>query len=191
MAGRPMMTAAATPAAMPMAIASKKSMLWWPTSPPATPAAAPTRPNWPRLIWPAHPVSTTMDTATMAYRQMTVSSGMSAMGTRKGAATATAAARQSRVRRAVCTSRRPRSSRGTGRNCFTVCQLDVSESRARVTVRRWMSSTSRITTSMRAEARLLSPFLATEPKMMMPTAMPATRALPMNSMRAKTAAARA
>ena len=37
---------------------------------PATTAPTATKANWPRLTWPAQPVSTTSDRATMAFRAM-------------------------------------------------------------------------------------------------------------------------
>ena len=64
-AGKPMSTAASTPAAMPAKIATKKSASLLNTSPPDTAAPMPTSPNCPKLICPAHPVRTTSDTPTI------------------------------------------------------------------------------------------------------------------------------
>ena len=80
------MIAATTPAAMPIAIAAKKSMLWLAISPPAAAAPMPTRPNCPRLIWPAHPVNTTSDTATMPNIGNTMSWGRSGLRNTNGRA---------------------------------------------------------------------------------------------------------
>ena len=50
--------------------ATKRSTLSLVTRLAAVTAPTPTMPNWPRLMWPPQPVSTTSDTPTMAHTRV-------------------------------------------------------------------------------------------------------------------------
>ena len=81
--------------------------------------------NWPRLIWPAQPVSITSETATMHSMITNWVKPTRLLPTmygnpRKNAATTTAIApRRMRI------SRTSRNSCGTGRNSLTACHVDT------------------------------------------------------------------
>ncbi len=184
-----MTTAVSAPAAMPTPTAAKKSMLWSPMRPPAAADPIPTSPYWPRLIWPAHPVRMTSDTAMIPTIGRIWRPGRLGSLRTYGRITATAIGAIRRMARARCTWGSDRSSIGTGRKTAIVCQLDASASTARLRDRRCTSRATRITGSMRAWARSLVPVAVTEVMMSRPMPRPMSSAMPRFSIRATTAAA--
>ena len=147
-----MITETTTPAATPMATASKNSMLWFATRPPAAAAPIATMPNWPRLIWPAQPVRITSETATMPKMGRTTRSGMLGLPMTNGTITTTATLAANSAMRATTTSRWARSSTGIGRNIFTDSHVEVPASYARESAPRCTSSETRMTMSISADA---------------------------------------
>ena len=190
-AGSPMSTATAAPTMAAAMTVTKKSWEKLAASFPAVTAPTPTMANCPRLIWPAHPVRITRETATMAAIGTRAICETSPSLTSSGANRTKAATSRPTTTRAPTTSGRFRSSRGMGRNSFSVWKLDTPLSWARLSVLRWSNREPRMKMSMMAAERSEDPVDTTELCSRMPIAMPAASARGTLSIFATTAAASA
>src|SRR5579872_3193813 len=144
-AGRPTSSATAAPTTPDTETTMKKSAFQWATMFPATTPATPAMPNWPRLIWPPQPVSTTRDTPIIAQMMAKPASswllGPHVWGIQMNARASTAKI----ARRAHFTSGSRRNSLGTAFSAPTADHDDAPASSARLSLLDWASRAMTIT----------------------------------------------
>ena len=146
-AGSPTTTAKAAVKAVASGSASQNVMPTVAVSAPATTAPTATKANWPRLTWPAQPVSTTNDRATMAFRAMMPPRFVCPVEVTKGKIPTTSNPMTISTRRVRRTAGTVRSSRGIGRCSSLACQALATSSPPRRALRCWMSSPAAMTIS--------------------------------------------
>ena len=148
--------------------------------------------NWPRLMWPPHPVRMTRDTATIAQTIAIAASSWLDGPHDSGTKTSRASTPMARTTLAMRISGRWRSSSGTGLITPSELNAALSEFIARDSEARCSSRAMRITArkNMVVIDGLPVPFQRTSWSRM-PRPMPAAKAMGRDSRRATTAAARA
>ena len=109
-----MSTATTAPTAMPPSRANHRSTFHRSMTSPAAMALTPTMPNWPRLMLPPHPVSTTRETATSAQIKAKLSSTSSLALACTGSHSTTTVPRAINAHLATRSSGKRRSTCGTG-----------------------------------------------------------------------------
>ena len=103
----------------------------WSVSAPPTAAPTPTKAIWPRLTWPAHPLSTTSDAATMPKITMIVARLRRLVDSQSGRVSTNTPMTAHRPARPHTTSGSRRISCGTGRVSRMACQVDDASASTR------------------------------------------------------------
>jgi hypothetical protein len=134
-AGNPTTTAKPAVKTVATGTASQKVRPAFDVRAPAMTAPTATKANWPRLTWPAQPVSTTRDSATMAYRAMTPPRLVCPVDVTNGKIPTARSPTTTMTRRVMRTDGTPSSSLGMGRCSSLACQALATSSPPRKALR--------------------------------------------------------